>query len=316
MQGRPNLLNAAIDMTRGYSDSQVEELLGSPVILLSAPRSGSTLVFEQLAKSAPFWSIGGESHAVFRQFPHLRAENSSLDSMALFGRHADPQTSALFRRCFLALLKDYSGRPYLSLPPENRPQKLVWLEKTPRNVLNIEFLNTVFPEAKFIYLYRDPKPTISSLIEAWKIGLQTGRFVTFQQLPGWPLPAWCFVLPRGWRKMIGKTIPEITAFQWQACQNCVMEGLGPMNSDRWTTIDYRSFVDHPSETVEKISTELAIDIQYRSDPGIGLPLSRTTVSEPAAEKWRRHESVLEPLESELAPTVRAVQDFIASKVQS
>ena len=39
--------------------------ISRPVIILSPPRSGSTLLFEALARSPDLWTIGGESHAVF-----------------------------------------------------------------------------------------------------------------------------------------------------------------------------------------------------------------------------------------------------------
>ena len=41
------------------------------------------------------------------------------------------------------------------------------LEKTPKNSLRVPFLARVFPEARFIYLYRDPRQVLSSMIEAW-----------------------------------------------------------------------------------------------------------------------------------------------------
>ena len=44
------------------------------------------------------------------------------------------------------------------------------LEKTPKNSLRVPFLARVFPEARFIYLYRDPRQVLSSMIEAWTIG--------------------------------------------------------------------------------------------------------------------------------------------------
>lgn len=200
-------------MTAGISSDVIESLLPQPIIILSAPRSGSNMLFEHLSKLRPFWTIGGESHGVFRAYPHLRAENAQLDSMSLSEQHADPRTCEMLRRCFLALLKNRDGVPFLSLSPSLRPSNIFLREKTPRNALNIPFLLKVFPKAKFVYLHRDGRECVSSLIEAWELGLKTGRFVTFRDLPDWHLPGWCFLLPRGWREMRGKSLAEIAAFQ-------------------------------------------------------------------------------------------------------
>ena len=44
------------------------------------------------------------------------------------------------------------------------------LEKTPKNALRLPFLARVFPEARFIYLHRDPRRVLASMMEAWTVG--------------------------------------------------------------------------------------------------------------------------------------------------
>ncbi|MCH7695882.1 MAG: sulfotransferase [Proteobacteria bacterium] len=39
------------------------------------------------------------------------------------------------------------------------------MEKTPGNTLNVEFVRTVFPDARFIFLHRYSKENINSIIE-------------------------------------------------------------------------------------------------------------------------------------------------------
>ena len=192
--GRPDLKAAAIKATAGLSNDEVMQLVGRPTIVLSAPRSGSTLLFELMANTGPFWTVGGESHVVFNGFPELRAENRALDSMALNEDHADPKTADLFRRCFLCLLRNKQKKPLLSQAASNFNASAQILEKTPRNALNIPFLLKVFPQARFVYLRRDANQTVSSLIEAWTLGLQTGRFVTFRDLPGLALAGLVFFI--------------------------------------------------------------------------------------------------------------------------
>ena len=310
-----DLKAAALEATQHLSDLDVQTLLSEPTIILSAPRSGSTVVFEQMSRIEHFWTIGGESHAIFRAFPHLRSENAQLDSMALNEGHADAQTCRLLRRCFLYFLKNQQGVPFLSLPPEERPSQVNLLEKTPRNALNIAFLLKVFPDARFIYLRRDARQAISSLIEAWTVGLETGRFVTFKDLPDWRLPVWCFLLPRGWRAMKGKSLADIAAFQWAESNIAIMEGLEGLPHERWVSIDYSDFITHPLITLERIARDTGFELGDTSPFRSELPLSRTTVSLPDPHKWKRHEKEIEKLWPQLKRVNSRIDAFIQSRFE-
>lgn len=47
-------------------------------------------------------------------------------------------------------------------------RKTIWAEKTPHNVLHIGFLISLFPGARFIYIYRDPRDVVASLLhQSW-----------------------------------------------------------------------------------------------------------------------------------------------------
>ncbi len=307
MRNAPDLLTAVRQMTAHMTSEEVAAELPNPIIILSAPRSGSNMLFENLAQLNPFWTIGGESHGVFRAFPHLRAENEQLDSMALGKAHADPQTCDMLRRCFLALLKNNRGIPYLSLPQDRRPKNIFLLEKTPRNALNIPFLLEVFPAANFIYLHRDGKACVSSLMEAWELGMRTGRFVTFRDLPNWHLPGWCFLLPPGWRNLSEKPISEIARFQWTASNEAIMRDLTKLEKSRWTSLSYASLVQDPSQSFEVI-------LQYFQIGNAGifpkqLAPSRTTVSAPKIDKWKRHENEISPLIPHLSEMQLKIETF-------
>lgn len=288
-------------------------VLKEPVIIVSAPRSGSNLLFEQLAGIPGFWTIGGESHAIFRAFPHLSAENSQLDSGSLGASHADIETRQLLRSCFLYLLRDTGGRAYLSLPDGERPTSVCLLEKTPRNALNIPFLLKVFPDARFVYLHRQPRQAVASLIEAWTLGLQSGRFKTFQQLPGWDRQGWCFLLPPGWREMRGKSLAEIAAFQWSASNRIITEELTLLPVERWTTVAYEEMVADPQTALTSICRFADIDADNLRVRSGELPLSRTTITPPAADKWKKHEAEIEALMPSLSATTGQIARFCSAR---
>jgi hypothetical protein len=42
------------------------------------------------------------------------------------------------------------------------------IEKTPDNCLRVDFIRKIFPDAYFIYIQRDGRNSISSMMEAWR----------------------------------------------------------------------------------------------------------------------------------------------------
>lgn len=309
--GAMDLLRMARSATTPFDDDAIASRLERPVIVLSAPRAGSTLLFEQLARADGFFTVGGESHGIFRAFPELRAENAALDSGRLDASHATEAIKTSLRRCFVALLRDHHGQPYVRLPPEQQPAEVTLLEKTPRNALNVPFLTEVFPDARFVFLHRDARQNVASLIEAWTVGLQTGRFVTFRDLPGWDRPGWCFLLPPGWRSLVGKSLAEIAAFQWCETNRIVLDDLGALPRDRWCALSYDALVSDPAAAMQKICAFAGVTAPAVPADG-ELPLSRTTLTPPDNNKWRRHAKAL----AELEPALRETEAVIAAAVSA
>jgi len=66
-----------------------------PIFIVSAPRSGSTFLFETLSKCS-VWTIGGESHEIFENIPQLQPEKKGYKSNALDVADADFATSVNF----------------------------------------------------------------------------------------------------------------------------------------------------------------------------------------------------------------------------
>jgi hypothetical protein len=295
MSPNDGLIQAALAATRHMPPDEIGRLVEQPTIIVSAPRSGSNLLFELLSEVEDIWTIGRESHVIYNEFPHLRAENARLDSGRLGEVHADPVTRQRFRAVFLFLLRDARGRRLVTLPSAQRPAAVTPLEKTPRNALNMPFLMNVFPKAKFILLHREPRANVASLVEAWKVGLQSGRFVTFFDLPGWDRAAWCFLLPPGWRSMIGKSLVEIAAFQWSASNSIILDNLAKLPAERWTVASYDELVADPAGVRERLCRFVSPDLRCDTAPLAALHLSRTTLSPPHPDKWKKYQQEIAAL---------------------
>lgn len=169
------------------------------------------------------------------------------------------------------------------------------LEKTPKNSLRVPFLARVFPDARFLYLYRDPRETLSSMIEAWR----TGRFVTYPRLPGWPPPAWSLLLIPGWRALAGAPLEAIVARQWSETTRILLDDLAALPRDRVQAVSHARVLAAPQQTAAAICAAFGLGWDRRLADR--LPLSPTVVTLPAPNKWRRHEAEIARVWQDIAP---------------
>jgi hypothetical protein len=261
-------------------NAQGDERFDRPVIILSSPRSGSTLLFETLSRARDVYTVGGESHVQIEGMSELHPSAHEFESNALPVDAATADVIARLRERFDAALRDRNGQR----PPSGA---IRFLEKTPKNALRIPFLRKVFPDAHFVYLYRDPREVLSSMIEAWN----SGNYRTYPRLPGWTGPAWSLLLTPGWQELIGSSLPEIVARQWEITTRILLDDLAAVAADRVHTIRYDRFLADSQGEMKRLCKEL--DLAWDIELEANLPHSRHTLSAPSAEKWRRHEREIE-----------------------
>ena len=270
-----------------------------PVFIVSPPRSGSTLLFETLSASPGLGSIGRESHNLMEQVPAISPVAHDWDSNRLTAADADPATVAALRAAFRAALIDRDGRPLA-----NEPVRM--LEKTPKNALRVGFLAAAFPEARFVYLYRAPEPTLASMIEGWMLG----GFRTYPTLPGWTGLPWSFLLVPGWRELVGAPLARVVATQWATTTTTLLADLATLPAERVSCLRYDDLVAEPAEAIGRLCA--ALDLAWDRPVGERLPLSRFTVSPPAAEKWRSRSADLAPV----LPLVKAANKAALEYVEA
>jgi hypothetical protein len=278
-----------------------------PVFIVGAPRSCSTLLFQTLVQAEALWSLGDESHHVFEGHRKLSPGRGAVDSNRLGAELLDPVLARSIVARFAAQAHDRDGR---ALPAAARGVRL--LEKTPKNALRIPFLDALFPDAQFIYLVRDPRQNIASIIEAW----QSGRFVTYPRIATAHGP-WSLLLPEGWQERTQHPLEAIAAFQWTSANRCVVEDLAALDPARWTAVNAAELLADPARTIERLCAFIGIDV----DQGLGaalqgpLPPSRYTVSAPDAQKWRRHAPQLAAVWAEVAALLPRINAFIAGRAE-
>ncbi len=256
-----------------------------PVFVVSAPRAGSTVLFDLLARLPDVWTIGDESHELLRGIAELHPEARGYRSDRLTAADASPEIVAALRERFAERLIDRDGR---APPVGMRSLRLV--EKTPANALRIPFLRAVFPGALFVHLRRDARENISSLVEGWR----SRRFLAYRDMPGWPHGDWSFLLPPGWESLVDRSLVEIAAYQWRTTHAIIAEDLRGLPDDRVIDVGYDALIAAPGATLRAIAAKAGLAWDERAAQAVAsaLPLSRVTVSAPVEGKWRRHEDEL------------------------
>ncbi|HKO93015.1 MAG TPA: sulfotransferase, partial [Polyangiaceae bacterium] len=276
-----------------------------PLFVVSAPRAGSTLLFELLAELPNVYTVGGESHGIIEGLPPLHPRSRGYASNALGAEDAPEWLSRVLRMRFARLLLDRNGKR----ATEGGAPSLRMLEKTPKNALRIPFLARVFPDARFIFLQREAPANLGSLIEGWR----SGRFVTYPELPGWRGMPWSFLLTPGWQGLSPHSLPSIAAEQWAVSNTAILDALEALPRERWIGIDYAELTGEPRAAYERLASwaELPVDAQALGSFEGGLPLSSFTLSLPARDKWKRYEADIDAVLPRVATTCERLRNVAA-----
>lgn len=254
-------------------------MIERPAFVVSAPRSGSTLLIQMLMRAPGAYTVGGESHQLIESVEGLHPAAKGWSSNRLAEADADPATVERLSAAFHAALRDRVGRRAAG------PVRMI--EKTPKNSLRVPFFKSAYPDADFLYLYRDARETLSSMMEAWA----SGRFRTYPELPGWPGNSWSLLLVPGWRELIGLPFPEIVAHQWATTTKTVLDDLEAVAPERVRAVSFAQFLDDPQSTMRALCASLGL--QWDQLLPRRLPPSPSVVSAPRPDKWRLNAQVIE-----------------------
>ena len=140
-----------------------------PIFIFSLPRSGSTLAQRTLAAheavsttSEPWlllpYVYATRAKGVYAEYTHEGAAGAIEDfSRALPGGTED----------YVAELREFVLRLYARAADDNAQY---FLDKTPRYDLIAEEVISLFPQGKFIFLWRNPLSVVASNMETWSGG--------------------------------------------------------------------------------------------------------------------------------------------------
>ena len=93
------------------------------------------------------------------------------------------------------------------------------------------------------------------MLRAW----DSGRFVSYADLPGWSGPPWSLPLVPGWRDLSERDLPEIVTEQWIRMTQTLLADLQRLPPERWGVADHTALRDHPADELKRVSEFCEID---------------------------------------------------------
>lgn len=266
--------------------------LDRPVFIIGAPRSGTSLLYAILRRSGKLRHWPGESHEIWEAdyHPALRGWASN----ALTADDVDPEAAKRIKRAF-----------FLVTGTRHR-----LIDKTPRNALRVGFVDALFPDARFIYIKRDGRENINSLINAWR----TPRYRTYElpephAIPGVDPKWWKFVLYPGWREDREGPLEVVTAKQWIHSNTGAMEGFARVAPERVLELRYEDLVDASVEEVGRVMgfLDLPYEAAVKEKAAATSTTPINTVTPPERGKWRKENPTeIESVTDLIAPTMEAM----------
>ncbi|MGD2118978.1 MAG: sulfotransferase [Chromatiales bacterium] len=263
-----------------------------PVFILGCSRSGTTVTYETISAAPNFLTFGYELLTFWDSLYGL--QHNDWDSDAAFAKDARIR----HRKQFFAHAFGRLGHGRI-------------LDKTCINALRGTYLYELFPNAQFVYIQRDGRDNISSMMDSWnkdsnfglnkylgapeeEIAIENGKF-----------DQWRLFYPPGWRDYNHSSLEEVCAFQWvQANQHC-LQAKAVIPPDQWTHLHYEDLFTRPvemfTEVFEKLDVPFTEELRQRCATLNKRPTSMVSGA-PKLEKWRqRNPEAIESIIEQICP---------------
>jgi hypothetical protein len=258
--------------------------LKPPIFLFGNTRSGTTIV-QKVMSTHPNIAGWYEPNALW-----LYAEPGRIHD-EFDERDATDRVKKYIRERFLKYQERHGGR--------------IVLEKTPQNILRIPYVRAIFPEAKFLFIVRNPFSFISSVEYKWQRPV-TGQGI-FRRLKDTPISQLHHWVRRYLVQQINKRILRrkylsiwgpryrgiqedlkthdlltVIARQWSVPSMKAEKDMATFDNGQVLRLKYEDFVDNPISDLERICAHCGLAMT-----GDMLNAAREMVKSDRKIKWQR-----------------------------
>ncbi len=240
-----------------------------PIFLIGAARSGTKMLRDVIA-----------SHPAIDRVPYdinfiWRLGNESVTHDELTPDHATPRIARKIQKKLSAYKREAS----------------FLIEKTVSNSLRVPFVEAIFPDAKYIFLFRDGRDVVESSYRQWNAPpdwnylLEKALAFPLLDAPGYALRYVANLLQKGCPAVHGaatwgprykgidqdvatKDLIEVCAIQWARCVEKAYLSLQALGPAKALKIKYEDFVSRPQPHLIKIADFIGIDPHPYCNEGV------------------------------------------------
>lgn len=257
-----------------------KESIGRPIFVIGMDRSGTSILSEVISLHSDLGWLSNYNHR-FQKLPQLSFLNR-ITQIPHFGwyfrgkKRQDKMLSSRLRK-YLPYCDegDYTlwtqlcghdftwaflggGTPsaptcqkvreyiHTILKCQGKTRLIVKLTGPPR----IKFLSTIFPDAVFVHVMRDPRAVVASLM----------RVSYWKEKGGWERPFWTGLSQkdiRAWEAS-GKSACVLAAVQWVRVLEQTWQECEPLLPEQFIEIKYEDFVASPFDTITALLTKCGL----------------------------------------------------------
>jgi hypothetical protein len=263
-----------------------------PVFVIGCSRAGTTVTYETIATSPRLLSLGHEIPEFWDGLWGPR--HNEWESEAARAEHAQPTHRRAALRYF-----------YQRLGPGRV------LDKTCINVMRVPYLRKLFPKAKFVYIHRDGRDNVNSLIDGW---LHDGHFALGKSLGPFPCPVaieratikeWSFFLPPGWRAYNSAALEDVCAYQWTMANRLALDASKDVPQNQWIQLRYEDIFVRPVAMFREVFARLELpfdDVIRRYCATLDARPTSIVKGAPSRQKWKsQHRARVERILPAIAP---------------
>jgi hypothetical protein len=235
-------------------------------------------------------------------------------------------------------IRDYFFKNKNKNKNKNENENELIVEKTPNNCLRVEYVEAIVPEAKFIFLLRNPVDIYLSSLKKWKLGIDANNtkvngnksetIVQFNKAMQLSINDFIYYIPKafesilfrlgiGTRKHWGPMYPgfkeirrvssdEVScSYQVLSCMQHLTRSAGGVIPTKRLFITYYDLINNPNLIFEHIQISFKIDLK-----GINDVLQQTEFTSKAEatlntlEEYLKQESIPEDFKKEISCNIK------------